>query len=572
MPQRDADDRSEVIADEVRPLLSAGSYRRLRRSVVAATMAVSLLPLLVMSLVNYYQYSRSYREITLQPIAWLTLNAKRSLELFLAERQSALTFIINDRTFAELSNHERLAQTIANMNRSLSVGPLADLGLINSRGDQLCYVGAHHLEGRNYAEQDWFDKVSRRGPYVSDVFLGYRNSPHFAVATRHELPSHDFYILRATIDAEMLSEQILPAGLSPSDDVFLVNRQGVLQTPSRRYGKVLERIPLPVPPFSPGVQVIEQEDEHGDRVFVAYSYIENSPFVLMFIKPMKSMAGMWLSLRSELIVFLAISSALIVGVVLWGSGLFIDNLRRENRRRAILMHQIEYTNKLASIGRLAAGVAHEINNPLAIINEKAGLLKDIVSMDTSMPKREKLLSLVESILSSVDRCSAVTHRLLGFAKRMDLRSETIDLEHLVREVLGFLGREAEYRNITIAVDSLPELPTIESDRGQLQQVFLNLLNNALAAVSDGGRIDIVLRPQGPDWVSVVVADNGCGIPKENLKRIFEPFFTTKQGWGTGLGLSITYGIVEKLGGRIEVDSEVGKGTRFTVVLPRGRKG
>ena len=291
--------RSESTED-ARPYLSGSSYRQLRRSVVAATLAVSLLPLLVMSVVNYYQYSRTYREVTLQPIAWLTLNAKRSLDLFLAERQSALTFIINDRAFEELCNHERLAETVTNMNRSLSVGALADLGLIDSHGDQLCYVGAYHLEGRNYAEQDWFDKVSRRGGYISDVFLGYRNSPHFALATRHEWRASDFYILRATIDAEMLSEQILPAGLSPSDDVFLVNREGVLQTPSRRYGEVLQRVPLQVPPYSPGVQVLEQDDEHGERIFLAYSFIEDSPFVIMFIKPVGSVIGMWFSLRSEL--------------------------------------------------------------------------------------------------------------------------------------------------------------------------------------------------------------------------------------------------------------------------------
>jgi signal transduction histidine kinase len=161
--------------------------------------------------------------------------------------------------------------------------------------------------------------------------------------------------------------------------------------------------------------------------------------------------------------------------------------------------------------------------------------------------------------------------LLGFAKHMDLRSDSIDLEHLVREVLGFLGKEAEYRNVAISIEAAEDLPTIEGDRGQLQQVFLNLINNALAAVDDGGMICITLRREGASSVAVVVADNGCGIPKENLRRIFEPFFTTKEGWGTGLGLSITYGIVEKLGGRIEVDSTVGQGTRFTVVLPRVRK-
>jgi signal transduction histidine kinase len=155
---------------------------------------------------------------------------------------------------------------------------------------------------------------------------------------------------------------------------------------------------------------------------------------------------------------------------------------------------------------------------------------------------------------------------------MDVKTETIDLESLLREVLGFLEKEAEYRDVTVGFQIDPGLPTIASDRGQLQQVFLNILNNAFAAVAEGGEIRIEIAREDPDRVAVTVADNGIGIPKAHLERIFEPFFTTKQGSGTGLGLSITYGIVKKLGGEIRVDSTVGEGTRFTVVLPVSREG
>jgi two-component system NtrC family sensor kinase len=150
---------------------------------------------------------------------------------------------------------------------------------------------------------------------------------------------------------------------------------------------------------------------------------------------------------------------------------------------------------------------------------------------------------------------------------MDVKTEAIDLESLLKEVLGFLEKEAEYRDVTVKFRVDPDLQTIRSDRGQLQQVFLNILNNAFAAVSEGGEIAIEIRGEGADRVAVTVGDNGIGIPKEHLVRIFEPFFTTKEGIGTGLGLSITYGIVKKLGGEIRVDSTMGEGTRFTVVLP-----
>jgi signal transduction histidine kinase len=231
------------------------------------------------------------------------------------------------------------------------------------------------------------------------------------------------------------------------------------------------------------------------------------------------------------------------------------------------LHNIEYTSKLASIGRLAAGVAHEINNPMAIINEKAGLMKDLLSLSDDFPRKEKFLSFVDSIQGSVERCRTVTHRLLGFAKHMDVEVETIDLEHLIKEVLGFVDKDASFRKLAIHLRADENLPMIESDKSQLQQVFVNIINNAFEAVEDGGRIDISLRAVDSTSAMVVIRDNGQGIPQETLTHIFEPFFSTKGKYGTGLGLSITHGIVQKLGGNITVKSKVGQGTEFRVTIP-----
>jgi signal transduction histidine kinase len=244
---------------------------------------------------------------------------------------------------------------------------------------------------------------------------------------------------------------------------------------------------------------------------------------------------------------------------------WVRRIRDTDIRRQATQHSAEHTNKMALIGRLAAGVAHEINNPLAIINEKAGLMRDIIQADGA-DRKEKMLKQVDSIINSVQRCSNITHRLLGFAKHMDLRSEPIALDTLIREVLAFLEKEASYRRIAITVDAGDAIPTIESDRGQLQQLFLNIINNALDAMSENGHLEIRLEPRGREAVAVTIKDDGCGIPKQDLDRIFEPFFSHKAQ-GTGLGLSISYGIVEKLGGQISVSSEVGRGTAFTVVLP-----
>jgi two-component system NtrC family sensor kinase len=162
----------------------------------------------------------------------------------------------------------------------------------------------------------------------------------------------------------------------------------------------------------------------------------------------------------------------------------------------------------------------------------------------------------------------VTRRLLSFARHMDVEIQPIKFKELIEEVLGFLGKEAEYRGIKVNVDVWDQIPTIESDRGKLQQILLNLVNNAFAAMADGGHLDIKVYRRSAESIWVKVTDNGCGIREADLKRIFEPFFSTKKTkGGTGLGLSITYGLVRELGGDINVESEVGKGTTFTVTLP-----
>ncbi|MFW6235647.1 MAG: sensor histidine kinase, partial [Desulfovibrionales bacterium] len=244
----------------------------------------------------------------------------------------------------------------------------------------------------------------------------------------------------------------------------------------------------------------------------------------------------------------------------------VSRIYNADMKRTIALHNMEHTNKMASVGRLAAGVAHEINNPLAIINEKAGLLRDLIVYPARPNRDEKFLGLVDSILKSVERCSTITHRLLGFARHVDVQWEKVRVDEAIREVLGFLDKEAEYRDIQVSLDVQDPIPEIVSDKGQLQQIFLNIVNNAFAAVQDGGSIRITVW-QADDLLKVSFEDNGCGISQENLKRIFEPFFSTKHQNGTGLGLSITYGLVKKLRGKLEVQSELHKGSTFTLSFP-----
>jgi signal transduction histidine kinase len=224
--------------------------------------------------------------------------------------------------------------------------------------------------------------------------------------------------------------------------------------------------------------------------------------------------------------------------------------------------------KLAILGTFAAGVAHEINNPLAIINEKAGLMKDILEMSGDVKNKTRFLNLLDAIFESVNRCRKVTHRILGFARKTEVSIETFDLNDVIKESTVFLEKEILYKNIRLELDLKENLPEVRSDKGQLQQVFVNIIKNAIDAVENGGLVSVSTDIKDENMVKVSVKDNGHGISGEYLKHIFEPFFTTKEKVkGTGLGLSITHGIVKNLGGNILVESEIDKGTTFIVEIP-----
>lgn len=255
---------------------------------------------------------------------------------------------------------------------------------------------------------------------------------------------------------------------------------------------------------------------------------------------------------------------------------FRDATERKKAEKALRESEqlLLQAHKMEAIGRLASGVAHEINNPVAIINEKAGLMKDILELSPTVEQnKEKFIGLLDGIFENVKRCRTITHRLLGFSRRIDVSLKMISVNENVRAVMEFLEKEILFKNVRLELHLSEDLPTVTSDEGQLQQVLLNIIGNAIDAVERGGLIEISTGVKDQDTVWISITDNGPGIPEGVLKHIFEPFFTTKEkGKGTGLGLSISYGIMQKLGGTILVRSEVGKGTTFTIELPHKTQG
>jgi two-component system, NtrC family, sensor kinase len=541
-------------------------YRLLRRNLVIAMLVMTLTPLLLMAVVNYHQYQEALIGEIGHPLRVQTNKTRHSFELFLAERLSALNFIASSYSYEELADEKTIKRIFRVMKQEFT--GFVDVGLIDSAGFQASYVGPYELMGKNYAKQNWFHEVQVRKSSVSDVFLGYRKFPHVVIAVQHLTNDGQWWVLRAAIDTTIFDQLIATMGLGPESDAFLINRDGILQTSSKYYGKILENCSFCTLPVAFEPNVIERVDDAGRDVLLAYSFFLKSPFALIVVTPRSEVLKAWYTLKSELF-YLLVGSILVIFLVVFKlSQVMVHHIRESDEKREEAFREMEHTHKLSSIGRLAAGVAHEINNPLAIINEKAGLAKDVVEYTADFPDRERFLSILEAIPQSVERCKVITHRLLGFARRMELAVEVLDLNEIIKEVLNFIEKEALYRNIVLRLFLADALPKIASDPGQLQQVFLNILTNAFAAVEDGGIVTVTSWEEDLDLVAVSIQDNGEGMSEETLENIFEPFFTTKREYGTGLGLSITYGIVQKLGGAIKVHSKLEEGTTFTVYLPK----
>jgi two-component system NtrC family sensor kinase len=543
-------------------------YKGLWRKIVLAILGFSLIPLFALGMTIYYQFSVSYTAKIIENLKTLAENQRSALDLFFDERVSQLVTIASTHPLKQLSN-EAFLNSIFNTMQARSKS-FIDIGIIDRDGNHLAYVGPYpELKGVNYREEDWFQSVLSRGVYISDVFLGFRKFPHFIIAVLHR-EGEKTWILRATINSEIIENIVRAAQIGKKGDAFVVNKKNILQTTPRFSGKLFGH--PQTPDFSKTIEtLVEEIPMEGEKNFFAATEIGNTKWILVVKEdPREQLTPLLKARYVALILFLVGISVIVLGTLLTTRSM-MKELIRIDKEKALSEDMVIQSSKMAALGKMAAGIAHEINNPLAVIREKAGWMKDLLT-EKDIAGTEKLKEFEEAVRkieAHVERAKKVTHRLLGFARRMEPVLEKVDVNRTLNDTVEFLENESKYRNIHIHIVPDPDLPRILSDSSQLQQVFLNILNNSIDAIGKGGEIQMETSFLAKNHeIMIKIKDNGPGIPKENINKIFDPFFTTKKvGEGTGLGLSIVYSIVEKLSGRITVASEMGQGTTFTIFLP-----
>lgn len=551
-------------------------YSRLNRKFILLTLVCSVVPLLLVGWGINIHYSRFATSRMMDSFRVRVENHRKIIELFLVQRLSLLQLTAYTHSVEYLRKTPNLARVFEAINREQ--GAITDLGLIDEQGNHLAYIGPYALLDKNYSKSFWFKDVMEKGVYTSDMFEGFRKVPHFIMAVTHAEKGKK-WILRATINTEVFRSLVENVRIGETGEVYLLNREGVFQTSPRIGGKIMEKAPFPVGPYHKGIEIHVMEADPEDskqilpRQLVADAWLENPRWMLVVKQDYSEAFNTVNHANYVTLLFVHLSALIILIVSFLTARHMINVIKKRDAEADHLNRQLMQTGKLASVGQLSAGVAHEINNPLAIILTERQILLDMAEYTENLDPEFKtqFLASLSQVDVQIQRCKRITHNLLRFSRRTKSLIETVDLNAFISEIIDLMERDARTSGIKFISNFQEDLPTLLSDPSQLQQVFLNMITNAIDAHAGMpyGTIRITTRADDQrQGVTVVFADSGSGIAPDILDKIFDPFFTTKEvGKGTGLGLSICYSTIKRLGGEISIESERGKGTSFTMFFP-----
>jgi two-component system NtrC family sensor kinase len=542
-------------------------FKQLQTRLILGLVLGFFLPNALLSTYFHFQFTHTLKKSAKLNLIAVAESQRNTLDFYLQERVVNLYNLFHSKEFT-------LSPTQAHMENSLSSlkhfnDGFIDVGFFDPQGVQIGYAGPFPaLVGKDYSGETWYQNLLKdnKSYLISDIYMGFRNVPHFTIATKQIFDGRT-YVMRATLDPDKLYIYLRAISQGKEVESTLVNRQGQYQVvdPGR------SQLPgssdyLPPATAASGVE----EFDHNDQpMLVAYSWLKETPWALLAMQPVAvAQAGM---IRARLVLTIGlIAVSLVVSIIIYLTiKKLVDRARRMAEKGQQLQEMLAHASKLASIGELAAGVAHEINNPLAIIMATSGVIRDMLTpefeLDHSPESICKELSIIDT---AATRAKGITRKLQDMGKSRVPCAVECNVNTLVEEVVSRLQKvEFKPKHIDINLQLDANLPQIMAEPEPLRQVFANILINAADAISDKGAITITTEIQ-EDTALVTIADTGKGIPRENLQRIFNPFFTTKSGGkGTGLGLSIAASIVKYLGGTIKVNSIPGTGSSFTVLLP-----
>jgi two-component system NtrC family sensor kinase len=549
-----------------------GYYHSLTRNIVLLVIVVSITPMILVSSLILYQFQNSYREKIYAHLGEVVQKHKQKIDGFLKERLDDIRFLTKTFTFEELSQESFLQDRLFTLQEEF--GPVfVDLGVVNERGVQMAYSGPFKLGRALYSDAEWFKKAMTREYFISDVFLGLRGLPHFIIAVKENWKGQS-WILRATMDFVAFTTLVENIRIGQTGFAFIVNKAGEFQTRSLLDVAACKDIYLDILEEGKAgekkMRIVERCDKTGKENILVSDFLKDNDWLLVYQQDSAdAFSDLGKALRWAILINLIGGLAILTMATILSKRI-VKRIAEADQEKNKMDEQIVETGKLASIGELAAGIAHEINNPVAIMVEEAGWIGDLLEEEEfkESGNLDEFKRALNQIRTQGKRCKDITYKLLSFARKTDPREQDVQLNELLEDLVALSAQRAKYGSISIKTDFQEDLPAVMVSQSEMQQVFLNLINNSMDAMEKRGGEIVVRTRLEENHLVVDVADNGPGIARANLGRIFDPFFTTKPvGKGTGLGLSICYGIVKKYGGEIKVRSVPEVETTFSVKIP-----
>ncbi|MFH1052305.1 MAG: ATP-binding protein [bacterium] len=536
-------------------------YKDLRRNHAIRLSLTYVLPFIILIVFFQYEFNILLSESQSLHMKAIAENQANILGLFLRERVVNLLNLIDDPNFQVTPESQDLNISLKRLH--MDSDAFIDLGFFDTSGIQIAYSGPMTvLKRKNYSKENWYidlKKLERRY-VITNIYLGFRNNPHFTIAVNRIIDGK-FFVIKSSLDPKKIYNFMTGTEQAGDVHISIVNRKGQYQLVSPDEGKVLEMSSI-IPKIDSKIGISSAKVK-GKKINYAYTWVDEVDWAVV-VKRKASEESVW-DLQSTMII-ISICILIILFIMILYRSTKIAQMQIE---KDIARSQLEHASKLASVGELAGGIAHEINNPLAIIASEVGLIKDMMDPKFGMSSSpEDLDPHLEHIHEAVYRCRDITRKLLSFVRQDGIELRQHNINDIINDLLdGFFEHEFSVSNIEIIRRLNKNIPTITTDSNQFKQVLLNIINNAADAISPPGKIIIGTSFDG-EFIGISISDTGKGINEEDIGKIFMPFFTTKEvGKGTGLGLSVSYGIIKNLGGNIEVESIYSKGTTFTIKLP-----
>jgi len=561
-------------------------YEVLKRNFIVLFLFLSLIPLFTVSLISYFSFKNSLHNTISTHLLEIARNKGIALQKWLFERQTDAEVFAQSPTVVESAvaainqknnrvtekkhtfTAEQYLQLVMNKYDSYD-----EIFILDKNGQMIITTGKmENIE----VNRDYFRKVINGSTFNTNIFLSpIAQKPTMVIAAPIRDSKEEIIgVLVERIKLDAINKLMRDIEIGKTGESYLVNKEGYFLTESKfEPGHTLKK-----KISTKGTQecrrgksgVGEYIDYRDKKVLGAYFWIPEMEWSLMVEQDSSEAFQKIQHLKNMIFTISLITILVIISFVRLASGKIVKILKRYDQEFKKQQKQIMRAEKLAAMGQLAAGVAHEINNPLGGISNCLKLISTKINKPNPKPKDFKnSIKYLQTSEQELNRCISIVRNFLSFSKRPTLKPALTNINSVILELVALIEPQAKIQNILISKELSSDLPPIKVDAQQLHQALMNVILNSLEAMIDGGELKICTEyDQRDSTIKIDIIDTGVGIPEENLPHLFEPFFSTKpEGKGTGLGLSIVYEIIDEHNGSIEVESSLKKGTTFTIKLP-----